>query len=853
MSFKKIFFSLGVLALVPVIVLAFWAISLDAQIREAFEGRRWTLPTRVYASPLELYEGAQLSVTNLEDELKNLGYESVASVSKPGRYKRIGNQIEILSRGFRFLDGEEKGRHFRVSTSGSRISSIQALDEKGPIDILRLDPAQIASIYPSGGEDRVLVKIEQSICGDRPPASAVPLQNTVDMTEEQIANLEVLQAEAPQVPETLVKALMAVEDKAYCSHPGINPLAIARAMVVNIQQGGFSQGGSTLTQQLVKNFFLTRDKTLIRKAKEAVMSLLLDRDYSKDEILEAYMNEVNLGQSGPVGINGFGLASQYYFGQPLNTLSIQQQALLVGMVKAPSSYNPRSRPEAAMKRRNLVLSVMRDDGLIDQVTYLAAIKAPLDVTRKANYNASLYPDFVALVRRQLEKEYAPEILETEGLRVFTSLNPHMQMQAQAALDKHLAALRRDGRVSEKVNGAVVVVKPGRNQVEAIVSGKGRGTGDFLRAVEAERNIGSTVKPFTLLAALQTPHWRLDSLVEDAPVSIDLVTGEVWEPKNIDKKYQGNMTLLTALKKSRNVPFVKLGMDVGPDSVAELFEQAGVPVRRPAVPASLLGAESMTPMDVTRAYLIIANQGVVTEPVTIIEVTDQEGRPMSRNKWKSRRVADAGATYLVQYAMAETMRSGTGAGLGRYWARPPITAGKSGTSNNEVDAWFAGLTENYLTLVWVGHDDNKPMRAGGTAAAMPVWAYLMDKMGEDNFSPRIPGNVVWSCVNGTPYPYLETNLPEADRIDVRCLPNSDQYRPAKPDSILNWLKQNLGGATDTGPEPSSQIESGQVQQQPQEGGYNPYASPEDQGNMSKPPQGSGYMPEGETLEQWMPYE
>ncbi len=357
-----------------------WIIYLNYQVTTEFEGRKWDLPSRVYARSLELYPGAALPVADLEMELQASGYRSANPVSRPGQYRISGNQVEIYRRAFHFHDGFEEASRFRVSVSGKKIAGLASVPENRQLDLVRLEPAEIASIYPLQKEDRSMVKI----------------------------------ADAPQL---LVTGLQAVEDRQFKHHPGVDLRGVLRAVVANLRAGKAVQGGSTLTQQLVKNYFLTHDRTIARKFNEAIMALLLEMHYDKAEILDAYINEVFLGQQGAYAVHGFGQASLFYFDQPLERLEPNQVALLIGLVKGASYYNPRRHPERALARRNQVLSVFAETGLLSQAEAGQQASTPLGVTKEPRSRGTRYPAFVDLVRRQLAQVYREEDLKTEGLQI----------------------------------------------------------------------------------------------------------------------------------------------------------------------------------------------------------------------------------------------------------------------------------------------------------------------------------------------------------------------------------------------------------------------------------------------------
>ncbi|WP_061333562.1 penicillin-binding protein 1B, partial [Marinobacter excellens] len=599
-GFWRFMFRVGALGLV---LLAGWMVYLDAVVTSRFEGRRFEVPSRVYARPLELYDGASVSAAGLARELELAGYRAGDGV-RAGTYQRNGGRFMISARGFRFPDGEEPRRRLSLVVSGDRVQSFSVV--AGPDSpIVRLEPAQIGGIYPSHREDRVLVRLDE-------------------------------------VPELLPLGLMAIEDRQFYEHYGVAPLSIARAMLANIKAGQIVQGGSTLTQQLVKNFFLTRDQTLVRKGNEALMSILLEWHYEKDDILETYLNEVYLGQAGNRSINGFGLASQFFFGEPLKDLDVHQIALLIGMVKGPSYYNPRRHPERAKARRDLVLTEMAEAGLINADELARATRQPLGVSARPSYTDNRYPAYIDLVRRHLARDYREEDLQSEGLRIFTTLDPAVQDASEKAVRDTLPRLAR-GDTREALEAALVVTAKDTGEVLALVGGKDPEFAGFNRAVDARRPIGSLIKPFTYLAALeQADRYTLITPVQDRAFTLEFDDGRLWQPKNFDSEERGEVPLHLALSRSYNLPAVRVGLDVGIPRVQEVLRAFGVATPISDYPSLLLGSMSLAPVEVAQLYQGLATSGFNTPLRTIREVTDARNEPLSRYNLKVDRVADPAA-------------------------------------------------------------------------------------------------------------------------------------------------------------------------------------------------------------------
>ena len=669
------------------LVIAGYTIYLDYVVRHEFSGKRWAVPARVYGRPLELYSGAALTTDQLLSELKRLGYTNVRYPRQAGSYSRNGSRFLVHTRPFVFWDGKAPGQILDLQFSGRQITSLKTVSGKG-VGLARLDAPPVGSIYPAHNEDRVLVK-------------------------------------RSELPEKLVRALIAVEDRNFYHHFGVDARAIARAMWANLRARSVVQGGSTLTQQLVKNFFLTRERSLWRKANEAVMALLLERRYRKDEILEAYANEIYLGQDGERAIHGFGLASHFYFKRPLHELDLPRLALLVALVRGPSYYDPRRHPERAKKRRRLVLNIMRDQGLITHQEARRAAAAPLGVTGAKGGRTARFPAFMDLVRRQLHRDYREEDLNSEGLRIFTTLDPWIQQQAEKALATQLKHL---GSSENKLESAAVIAGSQSGEVLAVLGGRVPGFAGFNRALDALRPIGSLVKPAVYLAALMQPErYNLLTPLEDEPLSVKSRNGDIWTPKNYDNRAHGIVPLHQALARSYNMATVRLGISVGLDQVASRLQDLGL--KRPVkiYPSMLLGAISLTPLEVTQLYQTLAAGGFYSPLRAIREVLTTEGQPLQRYPLTVKQALPADAVYLVNQVLQEVVRSGTGRALAHYISPQMNLAGKTGTTDDLRDSWFAGFSGDKVAVVWVGRDDNRAAGLSGSTGALRVWGNIMQRI------------------------------------------------------------------------------------------------------------------------------
>ncbi|NEV62859.1 penicillin-binding protein 1B [Thiorhodococcus minor] len=716
---RFLFRSTLVLTLVFGGLVALYGAHLDRVVRDKFEGQRWALPARVYARPLELYVGKHLKADDLQAELDRLSYHEKASPAASGYFHRDGDSFQVRTRAFRFWDGREPDRFLKVGFEDGKVASLEALEEERPDPALvRLDPMLIASIYPTHNEDRVLVRRKE-------------------------------------IPDLLVRTLMAVEDRNFYRHMGVDPKGILRAVVSNLQAGAVVEGASTLTQQLVKNFYLSADRTFERKIKEAYMALLLERRYSKDEILEAYANEIYLGQDGSRAIHGFGLASEFYFDLPLSELDVAKTALLVGMVQAPSSLDPRRHPEAAERRRNLVLDLMVRDGVIEPEAAAQAKEQPLGIQNGGGRPAGAYPHFITLVRRQLQRDYRDEDLRSEGLNIFTTLDPQVQATVEEALPKRLAALEKKRRMKPgTLETAAVVTSVTQGEVLAVAGGREPGYAGFNRALDAVRSIGSLVKPAVYLTALsESDRYTLTTSIQDKPVSLP-DGARRWEPKNYNHRVYGAVPLYSALVRSLNLATVNLGLSVGVSKVADTLYAMGVQRQIRKVPSLLLGSVSMSPLEVAQMYQTIAAGGYRAPLRAIREVVDAHGLPLNRYPLAVEAVVDPKAAYLTTWAMQRVVTQGTAKWLGAKLPDGMTMAGKTGTTDDMRDSWFAGFTGDKVAAVWVGRDDYKPMGLAGGTGALRVWGELMLAMENEPLPEAPPDGVVLADACGrSNVPYI----------------------------------------------------------------------------------------------------
>ena len=656
-----------------------------------FEGRRWALPASVYARPMELYEGMQMSPDQLNSELERLGYSHITAPEQAGSYNRHGEVFYLTTRPFVFWDGSESSHRYRIIFDDNTVRDITLLRGNKKPGLLRLDPVLIGKIYPAHNEDRILVKLEE-------------------------------------VPERLVNALIVTEDRAFYDHPGIDIRAIFRALMVNLKAGKTLQGGSTLTQQLVKNYFLTSDRTLWRKFNEAIMSIMLELNYDKGDILESYINEIYLGQDGKRAIHGFGLASQFYFNKPLSELKLPQLATLVSLVRGASYYDPRRHPERAIARRNLILDLLVSQKKISS-RYASAAKAlPLNVVPKFSGHVTSVPAFMDLVKRQLRRDYQTEDLTSEGLRIFTTLDPHVQKVSEQSLSRRIKRLEQDFEsVPENLQGAAIVTDRNSGEVLAVVGGRNAQFAGFNRALDAVRQVGSAIKPAVYLTALSQPDkYHLGTILEDTPLTYQ-TDDDTWTPKNYDGEFRGNVPLYKALVHSYNVPTARMALDVGVENIVKTIRQLGIKRALNIYPSIVLGAAALAPIEVAQMYQTLASGGFLMPLRSIRAVLGVNGEPLSRYPLSVEQVVDPAATYLVNWTMQEAVKTGTGKPLYNQISEEFAVAGKTGTTDNLRDSWFAGFTGNYLAVVWLGMDNNSPAMLTGSTGALRVWGDIIGQL------------------------------------------------------------------------------------------------------------------------------
>ncbi|UXI04417.1 penicillin-binding protein 1B [Photobacterium sp. TY1-4] len=674
--------------------------SLNQVVTEKFEGQLWQLPSVVYARELTLQPGALIRYEDLVNELETLKYRKVNRPTQSGEYATSRLKVEFIRRPFEFSDGEKAQQHVVVEFSYSKVKRIYE---------------------PDTGREYGTFSVEPKLLG---------------MLEAKTEEQRIYRAKS-DMPQPLIDALIATEDRDFYQHDGVSPAAIARALVANLKAGRTVQGGSTLTQQLAKNLFLSSERSLWRKLKEAYMALIIDYRYSKDQILDAYLNQIYLAQAGADAIHGFELGARFYFGLPLTELRVDQQALLVGLVKGPSYYHPWRYPERATERRNLVLRLMVESGKLEQADYARAIKRPLDLQSKGQV-AHRQPAYFGQLERELAdnvKAYRPG----QGLRLFTTLDPDSQAKAEQAVRKTIPQLEK--QAGNALETAVVVADRLSGEIRAMVGGSRPGFDGFNRAIDARRPIGSVVKPAVYLSALSQPErFSLATTLADRPLTLTGENGERWSPRNYDRQYRGQVPLYQALAKSYNVPTVNLGLAVGLDQVIETLDLLGVDRQEvPKLPSMLLGAFTLTPVEVTQMYQTIASGGMKSELTALSSVVDSEGNVLYQRIPKSSRAVPEQASWLTLYAMQKVVTEGTARYLNSVLPSSRL-AGKTGTSDKGRDSWYVGVDGREVVTVWMGRDDNQSANLTGSSGPLRLYADYIQRRDPEPLVMRAPAQI-----------------------------------------------------------------------------------------------------------------
>ncbi|WP_448565531.1 penicillin-binding protein 1B [Thalassotalea ganghwensis] len=752
---RKLFILFIKVFLVTSVLIAAYTLYLDSKVVAKFEGQRWQIPVQVFGQVEQFSAGSKINIESLKHQLNLNGYLRVKHPEKPGEYALSSKRLIIYRRAFDFGEGISYASVLTINYHKNQVRSVFKDDQE--VHQVALEPILLDRIIPENKEDRVLV----------------PLQS---------------------VPELLLDTLLLVEDRNFYHHAGVSPLGILRALYQNIRAGRTVQGGSTLTQQLVKNMYLSREKSLVRKANEAIMALLLEYHYSKDQLLEAYINEVYLGQHYANGIYGFGLAAEFYFGRSLAQLSFGQMATLVAVIKGPSYYDPWRYQARTKERRDLILRLMFEQEYLTKAEYLTEVKQPLAVRKQRRFNKAKhkYPAYMQLVQQELSKILSQGDQQA-GIRVFTTFSHHAQYLAEQSVQEKLNELEQQGQAELEV--AMVVTELDSGGVLAVVGAKESGFAGFNRALNATRPIGSLIKPALYLAALERyQEYNLATQLDDKPLTIAVEGEDSWQPKNYNGKYQQSATLLESLVHSLNIPSVNLGMALGLDNVADVVHLLGYPNDITIRPSMLLGALNLSPFQVNQFYLPIARNGFNIQAHAIDKIISAQGETIWQFQPIEAQYFSTQASYLINYALNKVTTEGTARSL-TWRVKNKALAGKTGTTNDQRDSWFVGYDQQTLVTTWIGNDENKATHLTGSSGALVLFADFINRYGVQDLSLTLPEGVkltefeqktsyavAQSCPNTIKLPAISAGV----KLQYDC---SEQVSTTK--KVKNWLEKLFG--------------------------------------------------------------
>lgn len=731
--------------------LGLYSIYLDGKIRKTFEGQRWQVPVQVYGKVEQFKKSDQLNLSQLADSLLFSGYKKVSFISLPGEFSLSTNRIIIFRRVFNY--GAEMAEPVKITIDVMEGHVEKLFYGNDPVDQIQLEPILIDRIVPESKEDRVLVSLET-------------------------------------VPEKLLDTLLLVEDREFYFHSGVSPLGILRAFYNNLRAGRTVQGGSTLTQQLVKNMFLTRNKTLWRKANEAIMALILEYRYSKDQLLETYINEVYLGQNDANGVYGFGLAAEFYFGQAIEHLNAEQIAMLVGQVKGPSYYDPWRYPQHAIARRDLVLKLMFQNNLLSKVEFEHAIESSLSVRKERRLVKQKYPAYMQLIKRELT-QHLSKYDQQSGIRVFTGFSHYSQTLLEQTVAEQLPLLEENKSIN-KLETSMIVTDIATGEVRALVGGKENGYAGFNRALNAKRPIGSLIKPIIYLAALERyEQYNLASIIEDKAITLTSDSGKLWSPKNYDSKYRGQVNFIEALVNSLNIPTINLGMKLGLNNIVNVLHLLGYQENITIRPSLLLGSVNMSPIEVNQLYLAIAAKGHVRQGHGMTKIVSEQGETLWQFIPRDEQLFSSQASYLIDYALTEVAKRGTARSLS-WRLKGNNIAGKTGTTNEDRDSWFVGYDGQTLITTWLGRDDNLSTKHTGSSGALILFSQYISKLGVVDKSFSVPQGI--SLVRFEKQSGNAVNDECADIIELPAITASLNFisnclQPAK--KKRSWLEKLFG--------------------------------------------------------------
>jgi penicillin-binding protein 1B len=716
-SRRTVFQVLSICVVTLLVLLALLSLYVYKQSVGKFEIRRLSLPTRIYTDYVSLKPGVILPPDDLVERLQRLGYRQVPALAQPGDYQLATNIIGIWTRAFTHPSGKYESEPVKLTFRGAQIESVVSARDGSPRQNVAVEPELLTSILNDQLENRRPVTLDQ-------------------------------------IPKSLQDAVVVTEDVRFWHHPGVDPIGLMRALFRNVRAGGVTEGGSTLTQQLVKNYYLTGERTFRRKAVEAFMAVILDAKYSKREILEAYLNDIYLGRNRSISILGVGEAARFYFGKPVSEINVAEAALLAGIIKSPNNYSPFVRPDLALQRRKTVLGLMLRNGKIDQATYERALATPLprQPFRQRSGLGSI-PFYVDRVLQEMSSDYGIKDVKGRGLQIYTAIDLNAQDFAATTLEKGLEQLEKSHRNLRRsdspLQGVMIHVDVASSEIRALVGGRNYDLSQFNRALNAKRQIGSLVKPFVYATAfepsLSSQNITPATLVSDQPFTLKRRFAADWTPRNYENRYHDTVTVREALEQSLNSASVRIGLACGLEPIIRSMHTLGVVSDVDAQPALLLGAAGIAPIEMADSYATIGRLGSRIPLHTIRFVTDDRGHEVtSGGGLEPVQVFPARDLYILVNTMKGVVDRGTAAGV-RSMGFKLTAAGKTGTTNDKRDAWFIGFTPKQLELTWLGFDDNRPIGLSGGEGAVPIWTRYMlaATAGQPNVDWFPPPNIVFT--------------------------------------------------------------------------------------------------------------
>lgn len=756
---KKIFISSATILFLVLLGVILYGWHLSSKIDERFSSRRWSIPSKVFTDTMLLYPGQRLNQSLFQEKLKGTGYREVSRrPAKRGEMQIIRKGIRIFLNDLKTPWENREGFLINIKIAENTIESIVRQDNGMSLPLLEIEPEEIMLFFGLERERRQLVSINQ-------------------------------------ISEHVIHAILAAEDSRFFQHWGIDPIAILRALIANLRYGSIQQGGSTITQQLAKNYFLTPTRNLTRKFQEVLLALSMELMYPKEDILEIYLNEIYLGQKGSVAINGIGEAAYFYFGKPVQELSVSEAATIAGLIKAPNHYSPYADKKACQIRRNLVLTAMQRKGWISDEKLKAQAKAPIKPVGYTVYGKKA-PYFIDYLTQQLRMLYKPEDLSTLGLSIYTTLDSQVQMAAEKALTRGLHRLenkfpalkRKSSDIS--LQGALIVMQPKTGHILAMVGGRNYSESQFNRITQARRQPGSAFKPFIYATGLDT--FTPISILSNKPKAY-LINGKTWIPKNFEQDENYQVTVRKAIENSYNLATVDLAMQIGLKKIIENATRFGFSTSFKPYPSLALGAFEVIPLELARAYCVFAAGGIMPFPSALKAVSDENGNVLERRHIKIEPLISTEEAFIINSLLRGVVDNGTARSLRDRGINWPV-AGKTGTTNNYRDAWFIGYTPDILALVWVGFDNGASIKSTGAEAALPIWAELMNAIphhiSKNDF--RVPNGIVKKLicdVDGKNYASKNCPKPYEEYFLLENVPEESIHKGFRP-GIFEQLSEGI---------------------------------------------------------------